>query len=187
MRKKILIGSIIAVIILTLVSFTSVVGFQKVRTSVRESPLFSIRAKRAIDEEQKITTCDYLGKGRVSGLSIPSRDSRMALVQKVIDRINRMNEEEFNRFIRLVIHYLDESHDTDTQEIIDPLHRLRDNPDEIKNYITREKERKYFTSEGCETVGFIWIPECWLYLVWLILSPFIWLILSLATVIFNCL
>ncbi len=40
MNKKILIGSIIAVVLLTLVSFTSVVGFQSVKSDSKiHSPL----------------------------------------------------------------------------------------------------------------------------------------------------
>ena len=64
MNKKILLGSIIAAVILVLVSFTSVVGYSSVKsTSGKASPLFSIRTSRAIDEETKDFTCDYVGKG----------------------------------------------------------------------------------------------------------------------------
>ena len=61
MRKKLLLGSIIAVVILILVSFTGVVGYQTTKSSTiaRASPLFSVRSKRAIDEEIKDLTCDY--------------------------------------------------------------------------------------------------------------------------------
>jgi len=53
MNKKILIGSIIAVAILVLVSFTGVVGYQTTKSSTiaRASPLFAVRSSRAIDEE----------------------------------------------------------------------------------------------------------------------------------------
>jgi len=43
MQKKILIGSIASVIILILVSFTSVVGYNSVESDVKDSPLFNIR------------------------------------------------------------------------------------------------------------------------------------------------
>ncbi len=55
MNKKILIGSIIAVAILVLVSFTGVVGYQTTKSSTiaKASPLFAVRSSRAIDEESK--------------------------------------------------------------------------------------------------------------------------------------
>ena len=48
MNKKILIGSIIAVVILVLVSFTGVVGYQTTKSSTiaRASPLFKVRTNR---------------------------------------------------------------------------------------------------------------------------------------------
>ena len=53
MDKKILIGSIIAVAILVLVSFTGVVGYQTTKSSTIDvaSPLFTVRSSRAIDKE----------------------------------------------------------------------------------------------------------------------------------------
>ena len=83
MNKKILIGSIIAVVILVLVSFTSVVGYNSVKSnSVKASPLFSVRTNRAIGEETKVLTCKYIGKGIT--LPFPARDDKTVLTQKVM-------------------------------------------------------------------------------------------------------
>ena len=49
MKKKIIIGSIIAVAILVGVSLTSVVGYKRVESDFRESPLFNVRSERAIE------------------------------------------------------------------------------------------------------------------------------------------
>ena len=58
MKKKILIGSIIAVVILVLVSFSSVVGYRSVNSDSKiESPLFRIR------NEKGEVSSNYLGKG----------------------------------------------------------------------------------------------------------------------------
>jgi len=55
MNNKILIGSIIAVAVLVLVSFTGVVGYQTTKSSTiaKASPLFTVRSSRAIDGESK--------------------------------------------------------------------------------------------------------------------------------------
>ena len=102
MNKKILIGSIIAVAILVLVSFTGVVGYQTTQSSTiaKASPLFTIRSSRAIDEESKDLSCDYVGKGEEIILSFPKRDEKKVLLQKFINRIRKMNDEELDNLIK---------------------------------------------------------------------------------------
>ncbi|MCJ7698445.1 MAG: hypothetical protein MUO73_08980 [Thermoplasmata archaeon] len=66
MNKYPLIGiSIIAVVLLVLGSLTNVVGYQSVKSTVlSDSPLFSVRTKRAINQVGGDTlTFNYLGKG----------------------------------------------------------------------------------------------------------------------------
>jgi len=105
MNKKILICSIIAVVILILVSFTGVVGYQTTKSSTiaRASPLFTVRSSRAIDEDSKDFTCDYVGKGEEAELHIPMRNNRLVLLDKINDRISKMDVEEFNHFKKLII------------------------------------------------------------------------------------
>ena len=100
MNKKILtIGSIIAAIILVLVTFTSVVGYEAVESSgLRTSPLFEVRTSRAIDEETRGYTCDYVGKGNI--WSFPRRDSYQAVqLQRIIDRMRMMDDESTRELI----------------------------------------------------------------------------------------
>ena len=103
--NKILIGSIIAVVILVLVSFTGVVGYQSTKSSTiaKASPLFTVRSSRAIDEESKDFTCDYVGKGEEITIPLPVRNNRVVLLEKIKDRISKMDVEEFNRFKNLII------------------------------------------------------------------------------------
>ena len=136
MNKKILIGSIIAVIILVLVSFTGVVGYQTTKSSfiAKASPLFSVRSKRAIDEESKEFTCDYVGKGEPSNILLPTRDNKIALVQKIIDCIRILDDETLNRFIDLIIYKIQQSNEfknLNINEIITAIHFLRENQDSI--------------------------------------------------------
>ncbi|MCK5260600.1 MAG: hypothetical protein KAJ44_00290 [Thermoplasmatales archaeon] len=164
MNKKILIGSFVAVIILILVSFTSVVGFHTViSTSAKDSPLFSIRAKRAINKEQDALTCDYVGKGEESVLSIPKRDDRTALVQNFIDRVSKMDDKTFKRYQNLIINQIqknDKYDDVNINEVITAIRQLRDNPERINlnvnkngNYTWRDK----FTPTIC------WVPFCFFF------------------------
>ena len=52
MEKRILIGSIIAVVILILLSFTSAIGYRSIESDVKVSPLFNIRSSKAIGKER---------------------------------------------------------------------------------------------------------------------------------------
>ncbi len=103
MNKKIFIGSIIAVAVLILVSFTSVVGYRRLTSDVKASPLFNIRSSRAIDEERDDLTCEYVGKEEEKLIPIPIREYRQESYQKMLKIISNLNEEEINRLIELVI------------------------------------------------------------------------------------
>ena len=96
MNKKILIGSIIAVVILVLVSFTGVIGYQTAKSSTiaKASPLFSVRSSRAIDEESKEFTCDYVGKEVATLITFPKRNEKDVIVQKIINLIDKMDNDE---------------------------------------------------------------------------------------------
>ena len=78
MNKKILIGSIIAVVILILVSFTGVVGYQTTKSSTiaTASPLFAVRSSRAIDEESGDIACDYVGNGEEISITLSVRNNQ---------------------------------------------------------------------------------------------------------------
>jgi hypothetical protein len=102
MKKKLIIGCIIAVVILVLVSFTGVVGYQTTKSTIaRASPLFKVRTNRAIGEESNVLNCKYVGKGIT--LPFPERDDKTILNQKVVDSIRKMDDKTFERFIAYII------------------------------------------------------------------------------------
>ncbi|UCF12307.1 MAG: hypothetical protein JSW06_09740 [Thermoplasmatales archaeon] len=128
MNKKILIGSIGAVIILVLVSFTGVVGYQttKSTTITRVSPLFKVRTNRAIGEESKEISCKYVGKGNT--LPFPERDDKTVVVQKVVDSIRKMDDEAFEKFIAYIINHVQKDkrfNDINPEEIRETFNLLR--------------------------------------------------------------
>ena len=164
MNKKILLGSIIAAVILVLVSFTSVVGYSSVKSTPGEaSPLFSIRTSRAIDEETKDFTCDYVGKGKEIKIHLPKRTYKSELVEKFVNSIKMMDDKSFDRFVDLIIEHL---HDKDgfqgytTEEIVLSLHQLKFNPTKIKRDVVESKQTKLATEAlptecvgNCFTIG----------------------------------
>lgn len=185
MKKKILIGSIISIAILIGISFTSVVGYQSTSKTIADiSPLFNIRTSRALNEESKELTYDYVGKGEESILSIPKRDNRMEGVQRFVDTINKMDDGTFNRFIDFLINHKGKRiKEENIPAKINVLQQFKINPDKLKDYIADEKENIFYTEEYCETVGFIWVPGCFIAL---IMTYLIWLVLSFASLILDC-
>jgi len=98
MNKKILaIGSITTCIILLVAGLSPVVGYNSARSGGKDSPLFSIRTKRAIDQESEGLTCEYVGKGDT--LFIPPQQHKTIILQKVRDIISRLDYETFTRVV----------------------------------------------------------------------------------------
>ena len=142
MDKKILIlGSICAVVILIGVSFSSVVGFQSNEaSSKRVSPLFNVRTKNILNENNLALTCGYVGKDKGNTVYIPILDNTRALL---IDRLRRLDNTAFNKFITLIINQAnkgDEFEDLDVSKILDALYLIREKPDIVKNMHLAERD-----------------------------------------------
>ena len=104
MNKKILIGSITAVVILVLVSFTGIGGYQTISSTIAKvSPLFTIRTNRAIGVESKNLNCNYTSK-RIM-LPFPNRDEKNKLTEEIVDSIRKMDDKTYEKFIATIIDF----------------------------------------------------------------------------------
>ena len=161
MKNKLLtIGSITAVVVLILAGLSPVVGFDSVRSSKINSPLFNLRTQRAIDKGQNIQTCTYLGIGRTTDILFPTRDNNSMMTWKIINSISTMSEEEFDKFICLVTYKSNELKDEDTQELRVALHQLKDNPEGIMYFLNDDRDNRLAT-EGCPVPTFFEpLPDC---------------------------
>jgi hypothetical protein len=164
MNKKILLGSIVSVVILILVSFTSVIGYRSVESDVKISPLFNIRSSKAIGKESKDIACDYIGKGAETNLYLSSRKKRTEQVQKTIDIISKMDDKAFSYFVsRIILHLKSQEYMTDkeTSDILQALYHIRVNPNNwgfYDNENNPELTLEYLTClgpPGC-IIGTIW-------------------------------
>ena len=166
MNKKILIGSIIAVAILVLVSFTGVVGYQTTKSSTiaRASPLFTVRSSRAIDEESKDLTCDYVGKGEEHNIFLSPRISKVELLDKLANIISKMDDKSFDRFAKIVITNINQNNkindvEVSNEEIAVMLSQLRDNSEVIKNNLMMidDKEPAFVSIQPILFCILLWI------------------------------
>jgi len=194
MDKKLLIcGSAIAVVVLVLASLSPVVGYNSVKSSVINSPLFNIRIKRAINEESNDLACNYFGKGKACTLSIPKRNNQIETALKVIDSIAKMDDETFEKFIVLLIRHVQKDNrfnDIKSGEIREALYLIRNNDKSIPLFQAITKN-KYNTADTCHYCDFTSKPPiCTILLLLLLLyMAFIvtmgWLVLFI-TVLLNC-
>ena len=185
MNKKILIGNIIAVVILVLVSFTGVVGYQTTKSSTiaRASPLFSVRSKRAIDRDSRDLACDYVGKGEVNKILLPSPDGRITLIRKFIDKIAMMDDKTFIWFLSSILNRInlnDRIRDENFIEFMLSLQYLKNNPEDMKEYlfnINSEPDDRYIFERQDYTLSGEWIPRCLIEFIFFILLDIIGIII----------
>jgi len=164
MRKKILIGSIIAVVILTLVSFTSVVGYQNVKSDSKiHSPLFKIRSERVSNTEQKRFLSNYIGKEDDITISFPTRHNKTNSVLKIMNEIINMDDETFHRFIDKI----EKSNQVDAQEVqkvTDACKLIRKISDTELKYIEYKYMLQIDTNDEFPTIDY-WFPGCIIFVI----------------------
>jgi hypothetical protein len=144
LKKPLIVVSLCAVVLLVLGSLSNVVGYQTVKSTVNDSPLFSMRTQRATHQQQNSITSQYIGIGRGNPLQFPIKNNRAELIQKFIDRIRTIDDSAFKRFVNEFVSYLnnnDKFYENKKQVVCD-LYRLRENSEKIKVpvvYTNRQK------------------------------------------------
>lgn len=154
-------GSVVSVVILILLSFTSVVGYNSVASDIKASPLFTIRTNRALDKYGDVT-CEYIGMGEDLNLLIPNRNEKTVLFQMFIERISKMDDTTFDKFIAYLINYAHKNsrlNGENPDKIKESLHLLRNSDKSIPMFGSETKyELQYKTNGGywsgcCFTLG----------------------------------
>jgi hypothetical protein len=184
--KKILVGgSIVVVILLILCSLMNVIGFQiTTTTAVKSSPLFEVRTKKAINEKSEFAaTYDYIGKNKQSSFSFPMRDNKIILLEKVLNKIKLMDDASFEKFVNSVTSYNHKnavSKDISDVEIEKELNTLRVTPNEIILYNIDTNNNKMPlpepTSSDMHTIC-RWAPGCLFWLIFILpIQVLIWFI-----------
>jgi hypothetical protein len=156
MNKKLLIcRSAIAVVILVFAGLSPVVGFDSVRSSMKDSPLFHVRTSKATQKGSSKVNCEYIGKD--VAFLFPKRNSNIKQLQLIIEKIRNMDDDTFGRFIESVVYqYRQQQTDMDVSlgTILAELNEIRTNPDIMK--------RLQLDSGGDYTVDGEWFPGCYI-------------------------
>jgi len=176
-KRPLIVVSLCAVVLLVLGSLSNVVGYQSVKSTMNDSPLFATRTQRAINKENSPLTSDYLGK-EYHSLSIPLQDTNTELIQKLVDRIRTMDDITFKRFVSNSINkvkFKDNLQEIDIQVFINGLNQLRESTQNIMVYTDANDDRITWFNNFAPTI--CWLPGC------VILSAiiFIWLYFYINT------
>lgn len=175
MNPKILLSSLGAVAILILVSFTNVVGIQSTTSdSVNDSPLFRIRTNKAINNDNRVITSDYLGKG-LNAIQFPLRDNKTVMIQKFIDGIRTMDDDTFYRFIDYAVNQINHNpklKNINSQGIIAVLYQLKNNQHILPNQnIELDEKANWLPSSGPNEVICL-IENIITFIIWSIFYAF---------------
>jgi hypothetical protein len=183
-KKKIIIGSIGAVVLILLTSFTVVIGKQANSETITNSPLFAIRIQKTINGEQKQITSYYLGKGKESKLSIFNRDIRIESLQKIIERISKMSDAQLAELAGVI--GSNKMVNENRQQILRLLFELKNDPGEIKKQLSIIPKDSSHITRGCPPTTFPlcnpscqWFLGCSLWWIWVFLNYVLIIIISI--------
>ncbi len=154
-KKPLIVVSLCAVVLLVLGSLSNVAGYQSVKSTVNDSPLFQTRTQRATNQQQNSITSQYLGKGNL--WNIPTSDNRNEQMKNAIEFINKMDDKTFHRFvekIKTLISQKENTKDIDFNDIEKVLYQFRKNSDVFPIYIGDNSESITFDMEPF----FCWFP-----------------------------
>jgi hypothetical protein len=158
--------SICAVVLLFLGSLNNVVGYQSVKSTVNDSPLFAIRTQRATNQQQNILTSRYLGKGK-NLITFPLLDNKTSMIQKFINQIRNMDDVVFNKFVKYAISLLIQQETvkySDTKGIENGFYQLRENS-QVYDDSTNLNIGNY-TWRSTPTI--CWFPGCFLLFIFVV-------------------
>lgn len=162
MDKKPLIAVCICIVVLfVLGSLSNVVGYQSVKSTVNDSPLFQTRKQRATNQQQNNIRFQYIGM-RINALSFPLQDSNTKIIQKFIDRIRTMDDDTFNRFIEYVVKQINHKNNLKSVDVNDFIKGLRQIRKNTQNIVVDKGLNDYkitYTNDNnptkCESPAFI--------------------------------
>lgn len=179
MKKKIIIGSIIAVALIVLLSFTNVVGHQNVKFDARVlSPLFHVRSKQKTNLVQNNYFSNHVGIENYESIYFPNRDNDTILFQKILNKIINMDDETFNNFINTIekSNMIDKE---DIQTLSDECEKIRKNYD-----IDYKSSIQSFPNGQFPTMG-EWFLGCYLIILCAIIFEHMIVLLLVLLIIFT--
>jgi hypothetical protein len=174
-------------------SLSNVIGYQSVKSTVmNDSPLFTIRTRRATNHQQTIITSHYLGIGKENLFQFSIINDRNELLRKFIEIINKIDDTTFERFIERCIQKIrqdDSFNCVDSHEISRMIHQLRTKHYTDMNIVISEynsQTKSQILPTGTFTACNHWQPGCFLRIIILKIVFFFIEIFQRPTVAWLC-
>jgi hypothetical protein len=152
MKLKIIGGSIFAAGLIFLVSFASVVGFQTKQDHKRElsSPLFSVRAQRAIDKTPAPGMTAFIGKGTTTHLFPSTGTSNQDMINRAL-QIFRQNPKILEQLLNNLDHY---------PAVIEMLSKYGITPAQVHSYLIKIQENPSLLEDDLINIQFSLDSQC---------------------------
>ena len=141
MKRKIVIGSILAAVLIVLASLTTVVGTTAKKSNDEKigvvSPLFALRARRFTnDADEKKINSNYLGKGKILNLGFPTKTLFNVWINRVFKKIDD-NPEILNALLTKLedspkVFNLLKLHNIDIKNFKNDIAKIKTNPSVLK-------------------------------------------------------
>ena len=168
MDKKVVIGSIGAVVLLILMPLSTDLGIANPNENQKQdSQLFNTRIKQVIYiKNDQLVQLDYLGKNNLSKFKFPTDRGNQSFLDEFISAILKIDDLSYNRFIVFGINNLQKNSNLkkiEKEKILEIFRSVRNNPDEgIKILINQQTG--YKESEILKhTSGCTQYLSCWHY------------------------
>ncbi|MCK4416220.1 MAG: hypothetical protein KAU84_03620 [Thermoplasmatales archaeon] len=168
MRKKVLVVSIFAAVLMVLLPISAVVGTNIVKSDVEKrsiaSPLFTTRVNSILKKDTKKINTNYIGKGRIFNLFLTKKTSLDGWIDRAIKMIN-VRPEMLNRLLDKidtipgVVNALKEN-GIDTNDLKNYINIIGNDPSLLKKEIDKavemfgEQQLKLPMDEPPEPLGF---------------------------------
>ncbi len=152
--RSLIFGCFGAVVILILSVYSTIIGVAEEQNlnsnSQKDSPLFHVQTQQNLHSKLDILiSTNYLGKGTINLIGLPAIDNSLTLLQKAMDRIRGMTDEEYKIEIHRIVNKLMEKNiisEDQIPEFIQALYKIKDTPNILLNIQQTEKENIKQTS-----------------------------------------
>jgi len=95
MKKKLLFGSILTIIILLAIPINSVISLEQ--KEARSSPLYQTRTDKALGQEEELIISEYVGKGQEVVITNFAPSEAQNMIKRIFNAVENEDEQELIR------------------------------------------------------------------------------------------
>jgi hypothetical protein len=173
------------VVLLLMASLSNVVGYQSVKSTVNDSPLFNVRTQRATNQQQNTLLSQYLGKGKMANIYFSNRNNTTELLKRVMELISKMDDSSYEQLMNLCLQKIkkdDAQRNHKANKITRLFRQLKTKPEITDQVIPKNNNLLYTMPLPAPSICY-WEPGC---ILWVLLLELYFLIICRRTAAVAC-